>query len=647
MRGNICEVMKGITVVLGVALVLAAYLLGAGGPFLGDDYPYLLENEKLLSIGPGELWRLFVEPHNKWGEYLPVRDLSLWLDASLFGLTPLPFKIHNIILYGLICAAVWFCVFEIQRNETADTKNRERNAAVAGIAALIFAAHPAHVEAVSWISGRKDLLSGLFTIIAFWRFVVAHRGDNRRAANIAASTLLFLAAVFSKGAVIVFPGAALLYSLRHYMKSAPLPRALLRAALNTAPLIIVAGVALLVHTHFGEAGGVSIGEERYTQAMQADATNRLLLILGYLAKITVFPVQLRLTYDVYQEGFVSIALIGGVAAALFSIAGALLYLRRGGNIFLGLALFLIFCLPYLQIKPFETWSLASERFVFLPVFGFSLFMAGLAVKLPGRIPCTALVAALFVFGLAQTSFRAAEWKDERTLLTSNSNRSPGSYMAEFFLIQRVLLPKGGISSANEAAARIRSKELRRLVENYIRFENGIRGRNMVEVVRYTSELHNGVVNIKDPAVLRDIPHIQFLRLFHNPIIRGYKYILETDPKNASLRYNLGLIQIKAGNFDESVKNIRESLSGLPVQSRSSAMNNLGHSLWRLGKSDDAIDAFLRAMEISPLEWRAAASLAHVYRDRGDDEKADALLMEAERRAKKAGVDPSLIEKRVR
>ena len=198
-----------------------------------------------------------------------------------------------------------------------------------------------------------------------------------------------------------------------------------------------------------------------------------------------------------------------------------------------------------------------------------------------------------------------------------------------------------------AAARIRSAELKGLMESYIQFELAIKSRNVGEVARYTSELHNGVVNIKETEVLRDISHLQFLCRFHRQIIRGYMYILETDPENASLRYNMGLIQIKVRAYEEAAENIREAISGLPAQHRPSALNNLGHSLWKLGKSDEAIDAFRKAMEISPQEWRAAASLANVYRSQGDDEKADALLVEARLRAKKAGADPSLIEQTVR
>lgn len=38
------------------------------------------------------------------------------------------------------------------------------------MAAVLFAAHPVHVEAVSWVSGRSELISSLFYLDSFFAF---------------------------------------------------------------------------------------------------------------------------------------------------------------------------------------------------------------------------------------------------------------------------------------------------------------------------------------------------------------------------------------------------------------------------------------------------------------------------------------------
>nr|NIM60439.1 hypothetical protein [Acidobacteriota bacterium] len=43
---------------------------------------------------------------------------------------------------------------------------------------MLFAAHPAHVESVAWISGRKDLLAGVFGFLALWLFASSLGGPS-------------------------------------------------------------------------------------------------------------------------------------------------------------------------------------------------------------------------------------------------------------------------------------------------------------------------------------------------------------------------------------------------------------------------------------------------------------------------------------
>ncbi|NIQ31432.1 MAG: hypothetical protein GTN89_13905, partial [Acidobacteria bacterium] len=48
----------------------------------------------------------------------------------------------------------------------------------ASMLTMLFAAHPAHVESVAWISGRKDLLAGVFGFLALWLFASSLGGPS-------------------------------------------------------------------------------------------------------------------------------------------------------------------------------------------------------------------------------------------------------------------------------------------------------------------------------------------------------------------------------------------------------------------------------------------------------------------------------------
>ena len=65
------------------------------------------------------------------------------------------------------------------------------------VVAAVFAVHPLHVESVAWVMERKDVLSGLFYLVAFWawiRFVEERRPKLRRRATFLALASFVLGA---------------------------------------------------------------------------------------------------------------------------------------------------------------------------------------------------------------------------------------------------------------------------------------------------------------------------------------------------------------------------------------------------------------------------------------------------------------------
>src|SRR5205085_3684793 len=109
----------------------------------------------------------------------------LWLLAqySLFGLHP--FWWHLVALATQAAAAV--LVWMLARRLTGDDLT-------AGVAALIFALHPIHVEVAAWISGVTESLMAVFFIAAllcYLRRRDATEARGKLTAWLAASLALF------------------------------------------------------------------------------------------------------------------------------------------------------------------------------------------------------------------------------------------------------------------------------------------------------------------------------------------------------------------------------------------------------------------------------------------------------------------------
>ena len=114
---------------------VAAYVPAMRGGFLWDDDLEIVQNG-LLRTGHG-LWLLWfrgVAP-----DYLPLKSTVQWLGWQLWGSSPLPFHLLNIVLHATGSVLVWRWLGKL---------------CVPGawLAGLLFAVHPVAVESVAWIS---------------------------------------------------------------------------------------------------------------------------------------------------------------------------------------------------------------------------------------------------------------------------------------------------------------------------------------------------------------------------------------------------------------------------------------------------------------------------------------------------------------
>ncbi|MDX1682848.1 MAG: hypothetical protein R3336_06995, partial [Phycisphaeraceae bacterium] len=141
--------------IVGV-LTLAVFLPAISGDFVLYDVRWLvLENPQVMDgldlsdVG----WSLTTD---EYGFPKPLTFLSLALDVSLFGPGPTGFHLTNVLLHVANTVLVFGFFFRAKRNLP-----------LAVVAALFWGLHPMRVESVAWVVERKDVLSGLFALLAF------------------------------------------------------------------------------------------------------------------------------------------------------------------------------------------------------------------------------------------------------------------------------------------------------------------------------------------------------------------------------------------------------------------------------------------------------------------------------------------------
>ena len=82
------------------------------------------------------------------------------VDCQLFGLRPWGHHLHNVLLH----AASAILLFFVLRRMTGGLWP-------SAFVAAVFAVHPLHVESVAWVTERKDVLSGLFFMLALGAYL--------------------------------------------------------------------------------------------------------------------------------------------------------------------------------------------------------------------------------------------------------------------------------------------------------------------------------------------------------------------------------------------------------------------------------------------------------------------------------------------
>jgi len=438
------------------SVTFAVYLNSIHNEFLFDDLETIVQRQRPGGSGlTSELFRLLRGKPT----YRPLRSASYAFDHALSGLEPWGYHLTNI-GYHAVSAVLVFV--------SARTLFDHWRPAL--IAALLFAVHPIQTDAVTYLSGRRDVLAGLFVLAGFTAFL-RYRQSARK--GYAALILLFyLAAFFSKESGVVLPLLCFTYDviarirphgasgglrlLREVWSGSRaafrqglllyLPFALLAGGLAAYVLFLVRGTWLRTY-HGGSLWFTLLTEAR--------------VVVHYL-KLLIFPLTLNADYS-YNAFPVTVSWTDPNAMVAVSLLAALGYglvrclatrpLAAFGGLWFCIAL-----LPVLQIVPHH--EMMAEHYLYIPSVGFFLLVAALVNPLldhPRLAPLSVGAGLLILFLLSlRTIRRNADWRDELTLWSTTVRTAPQSVRARNNL-GAAYLRRGRLSQAQEqveAALRI-------------------------------------------------------------------------------------------------------------------------------------------------------------------------------------------------
>lgn len=429
--------------------------------FVFDDVSAIKENKDLRPRTP--LWNLFL--NDFWGtpmvaershkSYRPLTVLTFRINYAIGELNPFGYHFANILLHGIV--TVLF--YRLVRRHLVPVNEKE----TAIVAALLFAWHPIHVEAVTGVVGRAELLAAiafLQTLMAYIRCTRFARASWKHWCWLGVACVWTALGTLCKEQAVTVVGVCFVHEVMLVHK------------MTFRKLATLAGMLCGGHSSSGSTGNRSRHSERWNVLLQLRLTIlRCLALLAFLAcllytrikvmgaKLPIFtnfdnpaahaasPIR-QLTFNyllpinvwllIFPRDLCcdwtmgTVPLISGwtdprnlFTVLFYVVCGALGFysLKEKGDrpkvVGLALAISIISFLPASNLF-FPVGFVVAERILYTPSMGFCILLAVGFKVATDRYPRGAriLIGLILILYSARTIHRNFDWKNEYTLFNS-------------------------------------------------------------------------------------------------------------------------------------------------------------------------------------------------------------------------------------
>ena len=562
-----------------MATVAIVYSNSLQNAYTFDDHPIVESNPVIRSGSWSDvLTSPFWPGQPELGLYRPVTLESFALNYRMIGPGPFGFHLINILLHGLACWLLFLVVGGLCGTRPGL------------VAALVFATHPVHSEAVNAIVGRADLLAGLFFLLAWY----THRRSTEGWQWRVLSGVAFGLACFSKEHAIVLPAVLVAEDILLTRDGTIVERcrSLLRDWGRYGSLAAVGvGVLAIRYIVIGHLALPHLPDFVDNPFAHADRVDRVLSGFSVLARylgLAFLPVDLSADYTFAQvpvtSSFLDVHLIAGFVAfaAILTIAYRAAKGEVNALVVLGPVVFLLAWFPVSNI-PFAIGTPMNERLLYLPMIGFGVF-AGVGygrLEESGRGYPWIVAMILCLLFAGRTAIRNADWRDDLTLFTAATQVSPNSAKA-FFNLGNALRDVGNDTGALDA---------------YVR---------AVAIHPEYAEVYYNRGVVYQRAQKPDLA------------LAAYEHAIGSDPDHVNALVNQGVLLARAGRSKAAVETLERAAE--IALDRADIHYNLALALERMG-GREVVPVYRKALRISPGYEDAAINLALVLRKAGKPKEA--------------------------
>lgn len=569
-----------------VVVVGILYFNSLGNLFTNWDDGMIYQNPSIRNLSWEGIRKIFTFENGN--TYQPVRMLSYAVDYHFWKLDPFGYHLTSLFFYALTGIMVFFSLKAVSEGLRKGAP-AESHSRVALLGSLLFVAHPVHVEAVTWLAARKEVLQGFFFFLAFCLYLKGRETSGRRKVIYFSLVLLgVLLAILSKPSAVVFPGVILIYEIAAGGKgiSKFIRRHWLFMGCAIAISLVFTAVLIKVMV---DAGGVKPyrGGDFFS--------NLLVSFYAFLhnVKLLFFTINYSAAYTIdVPNPILSLKTLIMVVSTL-SLAGlSIWFLTKRSVYFFCFFFFLVTLLPYLNIIPIST--LLADRYVFIASFSYALFVGMVFEHVytfyHPRFSAgffKVLATAIFLFLLTSHSLMTIRqntiWQNSYTLWADAVEKYPKSNTAN--ALMGVVYMELGM---DEKALPYLEKAVRLLPYDY-------QSMNNLGIVY-------GRLGEREKAV------------------KALSTAIWLQPENDNMKINLALVYQRGGKYDEAERILRHLIAKAPKNAN--LHFRLGLLYKEAGYNEAAVLALEKASELAPHIINPYEELGNLYASYlGDRRKA--------------------------
>lgn len=655
-----------------------------------DDRMVILESKHTIDGGWDSIKSIFTEDtfsgyfgNNKsvvgGGRYRPMSQLTFLIEFQLFGKhireqigdtsdfdnlhdakneqyfnnSFLPYVNHlfNIIYFTLLCLLIYHVLQKLFHKYNGEKWYQS----LAFLAAVLFALHPIHTEAVANIKGRDEIFAMLGATAALWcclKYV-----DKHQWWYLLLALLAITFGLFSKENAITYLAVVPL-SLYYYDNSGKR-----KADYFVTLLPILLGSIFFVAVRSNALGGImpeegvsNILNNPFIHSSKAQEIATVLITWGIYLKLLFFPHPL--THDYYpnqiaitdfSNPLVWIILIGCIALVVY----ALINLKKKSVIAFGIAFFVI-TFSITSNLLFNVGTFMNERFVFMASLGFTLiigywlYLLSVSQSAALRKVSLGAFAMLSILYGIKTFTRNFTWKDDFTLFLTDVKTSDnsikcnvsagGSYLQMWKADHKEYNKRQAYKHLNKALsldnhalnAYLLLGELEFLNDHYDESYNAYHTATLIDpnnkiavenlqklAMRKEDDQLKGITNLLDEGMQqRDANKIQEA---YNQI---NNYLKENPESIIAQNIRGNVLGRGFGQLDASIRIYEDIIAKEP--NFASAWENMGIAYALKRNFAKAEECLLHALSIVPDNENVKHNLYSMYMDMGDVQKAEAM-----------------------